>query len=416
MVRRERTTMRAAAILVGAVALLSGVATAVVATIAVVFARKVVTPVGPREENVDIVRVDLAAGEVELQGEDTRLEGRYGLWFERDSGHARVGEIVATGPRATRRRIEGVDFGRLDRARRGRIDGWFYLGPWELGLHYENVIVETPLGPAPAWYVPGERSADRADGEPGGEPNHRWLIQVHGRGAKRGETLRALPPAFDGGWDTLVVSYRNDGEAPESLDRRYGLGGTEWEDVVAAVRYARDHGAREIVLMGWSMGGAITLQAVLRSAEVREHLVGIVLESPAIDWVDILRFQGTTYGLTPRFSDLVTRLLSAPIAVGVTGIAAPIDLQSLDAVARADEFDVPILLLASEDDRFVPIDGARRFAAARPDLVQFEMFTGAGHVKLWNVDPERWSRLIEAWLARRSVDGAVAHDEAEIAG
>ncbi|MDR5700416.1 alpha/beta hydrolase family protein [Agromyces aerolatus] len=397
-------TGSAAVILLGAIALLGGLAAGIVAAIAVVFARKVVIPVGPREEDLGIGRVDLAGGELELYGDEAGLAGRYGLWFERDSGHARLGAVVARETRMARRRIEGVDFGRLDRARRGRLDGWYYLGPWEFGHGYENVVVQTPLGPAPAWYIPSA--------EPGG----RWVIQVHGRGAKRGETLRALPAAYARGWDTLVVSYRNDGEAPASVDRRYGLGGTEWEDVVAAVRFAREHGAEEIVLMGWSMGGTITLQAVLRSEEVRERLVGVILESPAIDWVDILRFQGTLYGLPEQVSSMVTRLISAPLAVTVTGIAAPIDLHSLDAVARAEEFDVPILLLASEDDGFVPIDGARRFAAARPDLVQFEVFTGARHVKLWNHDPERWTRVIEGWLARRAVDGAIVHDEDQIAG
>ena len=404
MVRRRRTAASTVALLFGAVALLGGIAASVVAAIAVVFARKVVIPVGSRDEDLVVARVDLAGGEIELLGDEAVLAGRYGLWFERDSGHARIGEILESGSRRARRRIDGVDFGRLDRARRGRLDGWYYLGPWELGHPYENVVVETELGPAPAWHIPSA------------SPSRRWVIQVHGRGAKRAETLRAVSPAHARGWDTLIVSYRNDGEAPASVDRRYGLGGTEWQDVVAAVRYARGQGAEQIVLMGWSMGGTITLQAVLRSAEVRSALVGIILESPAIDWVDILRFQGSLYGLPPELSGMVTRLLSAPLAVTVTGIAAPIDLQSLDAVARAEEFDVPVLLLASEGDRFVPIDGARRFAAARPDLVQFEVFTDAGHVKLWNQEPVRWSRLIESWLGRRTVPGALAHDEDQIAG
>ncbi|WP_350349756.1 alpha/beta fold hydrolase [Agromyces sp. G08B096] len=390
--------------LAAAIGLLGAVAAAAVSIVAVVFARKVVTPPRVRDEDVRIVGVDLPAGRIALEGADVDMRGRYGFWFDRESGHARLGDVLETSGRVVTRAIEGVDFGRLDRARRGRMDGWMLLGPWELGVPYRNVVVETELGPAPAWQVPAEASTGR------------WVIQVHGRGAKRQEGLRAVPAARDGGWDTLLVSYRNDGEAPESLDRRYGLGGTEWEDVVAAVRFAREHGAREIVLMGWSMGGSIVLQAVLRSAEVRDGLVGVILESPAIDWADILRFQGSTYGLPDELSELVTRLLSAPVAVGVTGMAAPIDLESLDAVARADEFDVPILLLASEDDGFVPIDGARRFAAARPDLVEFEVFQGARHTKLWNHDPERWSRLIGAWLERRRVSAAPLPEEAEIAG
>ena len=101
---------------------------------------------------------------------------------------------------------------------------------------------------------------------------------------------------------SLLVSYRNDGEAPESKDGRYGLGDTEWQDVAAAMRFAREHGATEIVLMGWSMGGAIAMQAALR-AEDRGLLSGIVLESPAVDWSDILHFQGTGYGL-PAVVDL----------------------------------------------------------------------------------------------------------------
>lgn len=390
MAGRRRSARSTVVSLLGALALVSGVLAAAIAAITVIFARKVVIPVSTHEEHFGIAGVDLAAGEVAIFGEDADLPGRYGLWFEHDSGHARIGEVIEVGPRSTRRHLEGVDFGRLDRARRGRLDGWLYLGPWEFPYGYDNVLVETPLGPAPAWHIPSA------------EPNGRWIIQVHGRGAKRAETLRAVPTAHASGWDTLIVSYRNDGDAPASDDRRYGLGGTEWEDVVAAVRYASDHGAAQIVIMGWSMGGAITLQAVLRSAEVRDRLVGVILESPAIDWVDILRFQGSLNRLRPELSDLVTRLLSAPVAVGVTGMAAPIDLHSLDAVARADEFDVPMLLLASEDDGFVPIDGARRFAAARPDLVEFEVFTGARHVKLWNADPERWTSLIETWLRRRA--------------
>ena len=186
--------------------------------------------------------------------------------------------------------------------------------------------------------------------------------------------------------------------------------------MVAAVRYAEQHGAERIVLMGWSMGGSIVLQAVLRSAAVRERLVGVILDSPAIDWVDILRFQGTLQKLPPGYGDVVVRLLGGPWSGGLTGLAAPISVEELDPVARADELDVPILLMHSEDDGYVPIDGSRRLAAARPDLVEFEVFAGARHTKLWNHDPARWRRLVRGWLERSDADVRRLAEEAEIAG
>ena len=373
-----------------AIGLLAGAVGTVAAVVTVAMARRVVIPPTTKPEDERILAVDLASGEVVLAASDeTRMRGRYGFWFDHESGHARLGDVVDEGDRFVRRRLDSVDFGRLERADRGRINGWYHLGPWELGHEYENVVVETPLGPAPARVVPAAI------------PPTRWVIQVHGRGAKRQEGLRAVDPARDAGWNTLLISYRNDGEAPESEDRRYGLGGTEWADVVAAVRYAVDRGARRIVLMGWSMGGAISLQAFFRSSEVRERLVGIVLESPAVDWVDILRFQGRAAGLPHDAGELIARVLGAPVGGVFTGLAAPIDLEALDAVARADELDVPILLMHSVDDGFVPIEGSRRLAAVRADIVQFEVFEGARHTKLWNHDPERWTRLLEEWLAAR---------------
>lgn len=399
---------------VGSIGIVTAAATLLAASIAaaataatvltVVMARRVVTPPARREEDVRILEVDSGAAEIVLEDSDeARMRGRYGFWFDHDAGHARFGDVVSEDDGVVRRRIESVDFGRLDRAVRGRVDSAFHLGPWELDLRYEDVIVETSLGPAPAWFVP-------ADDE------RRWVIQVHGRGGKRTEGLRAVSPAHEVGWNTLLVSYRNDGEAPESVDRKYGLGGTEWADVVDAVRFAEERGAREIVLMGWSMGGAIVLQAVLRSAEARERLVGVILDSPAIDWVDILRFQGSALGLPRAIGDSVSQLLGGPFSGGLAGVAAPISLEELDPVVRADEFDVPILLMHSVDDGFVPIDGSRRFAASRPDLIEFEVFEGARHTKLWNHDPARWTALIGGWLERRSQSVQHLGDEAEIVG
>ena len=110
-------------------------------------------------------------------------------------------------------------------------------------------------------------------------------MQVHGRGTTRSEALRAVPVFHALGITSLVVSYRNDGEAPRSRTGTYALGATEWRDVDAAIGFARRRGARRVIVMGWSMGGAIALQLALNSAH-RDAIAGLVLDSPVIDWRD----------------------------------------------------------------------------------------------------------------------------------
>src|SRR5215203_1858073 len=118
-----------------------------------------------------------------------------------------------------------------------------------------------------------------------------WAVLVHGRGARKEETLRAVPVLHDAGWTSLVAAYRNDRDAPRGPDGRYNLGLSEWRDVEAAMGYAVSHGARRILLLGWSMGAAIVLQALDRSP-LSDYVVGVALDSPVIDWGVVLRHHG----------------------------------------------------------------------------------------------------------------------------
>jgi alpha-beta hydrolase superfamily lysophospholipase len=370
---------------IGAGALVAGAAITA-GVIAVIFARTVITPPTTRNEDVEILAFDTHT--ITLSATlDSMTPGRYSLWFHRDSGHAHVGEILSYTADTVTRQLLGVDLGTLDGVMRGRFSGWFYLSPGDLGFPFEDVGVETELGAAPAWFVPAE------------QPSTRWMIGVHGRAVRRQETLRGVPVFREAGYQSLLVSYRNDGDAPGTPDNRYALGDTEWKDVEAAMRYALDHGAKSIVLMGWSMGGATVLQAVTRSP-LAESVTGVVLESPVVDWVTALHYQGVAYRL-PRVVRLgILSLLSSRWSRVFTGQSAPIDLKRLDLVARARELTKPILLLHSDDDGFVPSTASRALAVARPDIVTFEEFTTARHTKLWNYDADRWNGAIRRWLDR----------------
>jgi alpha-beta hydrolase superfamily lysophospholipase len=382
---------------IGALSLI-GAAAVTTAALGVVIARKVIVPPSRREEDVAVRSVDLGTGLIVLDStSDSRLPGEYSFWFGRETGHARIGEIVASTPATVTRRILGVDLGDLTAAKRGRLTGWFYLTPADLGVPFSDLDIATPLGDAPAWLIPPAGAA-------GTTQNSRWAIHVHGRAVRRPETLRAVPIFRAAGFTSLVVSYRNDGEAPRSDDFRYALGDREWLDVEAAMRYAVSHGATEIVLVGWSMGGATVLQAFTRS-EFRDRVAGVVLESPVVDWIAALDFQVRLRRLPVFVRSFVILLFKHPWGRVFTGLAEPLDIDRLDFVTRAKELDRPVLILHSDDDGFVPSTASRALALARPDIVTYEEFQVARHTKLWNYDRERWEGAIGDWLATLPVAG-----------
>jgi uncharacterized protein len=351
-------------------------------------ARAVVTPVRKRKQDQAVVDFDDSTREVTLTDTpDAAVGGRYGLWFANDSGYARIGDVVDRRHGTVTRVVDDVLFGDIGSARSARLSGWYYLEPEDLGYPVSSVSIATSLGEAPAWLIQAE------------EDTGKWVIQVHGRGAERQEALRAVSVFRESGYTSLIISYRNDGDAPESEDRRYGLGGTEWLDVEAGIRFALERGAQSIVLMGWSMGGAIVLQTATRSPSL-EKVHGIVLESPVIDWINTLDYQADLMKVPSPIAKGALRLIESPWGKPITGLEAAIDFTSMDFVTRALDLTLPTLILHSDDDGFVPSTASRALAASRPDIVTLVPFTEAKHTKLWNYDEVRWNSSIKTWLSQ----------------
>ncbi|WP_217184030.1 S9 family peptidase [Streptomyces sp. AC495_CC817] len=349
-------------------------------------ARRVVTPTRRRTDTT-ILAVDTGAQTIELgRTLDTELPGRYGLFTTGTYGYVKLGAVLSADATSVRRKLlTQIEPGaRIDRE--ATFSGWYYSSPAELHLRWENVLIGSPAGPCPAWYFPGSSST--------------WVIQVHGRGAMRAECLRAVPVLHAAGLPNLVVSYRNDGEAPRSRAGAYALGAAEWRDVDAAIAYALRHGAERVILMGWSMGGAICLQAAVNSGN-RDRIAGLILESPVVDWRTVLRFQAREARVRAPLPELAMGALEMPFTARLSGADDAISFNRLDMVARAEELVAPILILHSDDDGFVPADASHALQQARPDLVTMPVFTVARHTKLWNYDQTAWTEAITGWLAER---------------
>jgi alpha-beta hydrolase superfamily lysophospholipase len=397
MVDSRRAAMRAPspALLAGvraALAVLSaalGIVLSGLAFASLRMARRVVTP-ATRIPDTRILALDTAAQTITLgRTADTELPGRYGLFTSGTEDYIKLGSVLGEDATSVKRKLLTQIGAQTRISAEAAFSGWYYSHPEELHLPFTSELIGSAVGPCPAWLFPA------GDGEV-------WVIQVHGRGTTRAECLRAVPVFHSVGITSLVVSYRNDGEAPRSRAGTYALGATEWRDVDAAVGFARRRGARRIVLMGWSMGGAIALQLELSSAH-RDVLAGLILESPVVDWRVVLGYQAKLLRLPAAVTSLAIGALQTEWASPMTGSGGAIPFDRLDAVSRAAELRHPILILHSDDDGFVPSDASHDLVVARPDLVEMQVFEVARHTKLWNYDQERWSDSIRRWLARQGL-------------
>lgn len=367
--RRRGTWVATAAAAIGIAALAAG------ALASWHFASLVVVPDhSPWSERVDIEAV--SPGRIELKrAEGTERPGYYGLVWQ--GGHAIVGPVLNEHPDSVTRRLTGAH-GYLEPGTHAGFDSSVYAGnPREArGLPYRSVDVPDRLGPMPAWLIP---AAGRT-----------WAIVVHGINDDREVGLRIAPNLHRAGLPQLLISYRDDLGAPSGPDGLHHMGETEWRDLAAAVRYALAHGARRVVLVGYSMGGALVAQLMERSP-LSNRVTALVLDAPALNWKGILEFNAERMGL-PGF-------LALPVEWAIDARIDP-DWNSLDALSHPNDFHLPILLFHGKEDKVVPISTSEEFAAELPADVTFYRVPKAGHTQSWNVDPKLYERRLERFLTQ----------------
>lgn len=402
MTGRMTTTAGRAAAVGTAVAGGAALGGAVSMGTATYFAHRVITPEHEKKDDVTVVSTDREAGTITLRADpQTTSQGRYGLWLDGGVGHARIGEVLEPaheeeGGRSGRRHtvvtreLLGVDLGEPAPGP-ARWNKYFYCGDpgSALGLQHEDVLVTSDVGDLPTWRVPGAPDAAGHHDD--------WAILVHGRSAQRGETLRAVPVLHRLGYTCLIPMYRNDIGAPPSSDGRYSLGLSEWRDIDAAMRYALAHGARRVVLVGWSMGGAIVLQALNRS-DVAHRVQRVLLNGPVIDWGSVLAHQADLHFIPRPVEQLARGLLRSKASRHLLRVAEPVDVAATNWVDRAEEVTHRMFIIHSATDETVPFGPSQDLARRRPGLVQTFVWPQARHCQEWNTNPSLWEDLVASFV------------------
>jgi uncharacterized protein len=313
-------------------------------------------------------------GRVVLERTDeTMRPGFYGLAWQ--SGHAVAGSLLASDGDTVTRRLVDVN-GYLLAGQEVGIDWNVFAGnPRRTrGVPFADVRVRGELGPMPAWRIPGRTRT--------------WAIFVHGINSSAQVGLRLAPLMRRIGLESLLITYRDDLGAPESPDGLHHMGLIEWRDVEAATRYAIAHGARELVLVGYSMGGALVTQFIEKSP-LADRVAALILDAPVLDWERTIEFNATEMGF-PGIASLPVRW--------AIGARIDADWGRLDVLQHVDDFHLPILLFHGKEDDIVPIETSDDFAEDLPQWVTYYRIPRAGHTQGWNVGPGIYEAQVRRFL------------------
>lgn len=237
------------------------------------------------------------------------------------------------------------------------------LAPANAGLEYREVSFESADGvPLEAWWIPSAK-----------EESSRAAVLVHGWGGDKSDehVIETAPIYARAGYGVLLLDLRGNGGSGEE---RRTLGYKETRDVQGALAWLDEEGIEpgEVVLHGWSMGGA----TVVRSAP-GTGVAAVIEEAGYGDLPLLLRKQlPETTGLPSLFSPGV--FLAAKLFLDFD----PWAVQPSEDAAQLREEGVPLFIIHSTDDEVVPFEHAELFERAYPEAA-FWKVEGLGHVEAY---------------------------------
>ncbi len=255
--------------------------------------------------------------------------------------------------------------------------------PDVFGLTYEHVTFSSAVDDIAlrGWFLPAAGS-DRA------------VVIVHGRSSSRtgdnGELVAHAAALVDGGYNVLMFDFRAHGL---SGGTRYTLGADEQGDVLGAVSYLESRGFAPDRVGFWahSMGAATVLLAAAASPDVR----AIVADSSFARLEDLLARE------LPRESGLPDFFNPAILYFGreLFGLDTKV-LNPVEAVAGLPPRS--LFIVHAEADRLIPVDHARRIAAAAgPAVHDLWIFPGSRHDRVSAAAPEQYRSRVLAFFDER---------------
>ncbi len=265
-----------------------------------------------------------------------------------------------------------------------------------------------------------------ADHYKNGSPD--LIILSHGlEGNSRRDYMLGMASVFsDHSYDVLAWSYRGCGAKMNKLPRLYHSGATD--DLHIIIDYADSLGYKSIMLIGFSLGGNLTLKYVGEVGQkINPKLKAAVAVSVPLDLDAGCRqlSKPTNYIYSYRFLTKLKKKIRLknkqyPNLVKINKLAKIRDLRSFDdtytaplhGFKDADDYykqcssinytqgiTIPTLIINAINDPFLPKECYPAELLAKNSNITFEMPNHGGHVGFYNPDSRNYS-----WLELRVLD------------
>jgi non-heme chloroperoxidase len=230
-------------------------------------------------------------------------------------------------------------------------------------------------------------------------------------------------------WDTVVTHARAAGRDVLAVDLR-GSGRSDPDFAVNTVdalgsdvaAIASELDLERVVLNGWSMGGAVAVDAAFK---IGPRLAGLVLTAAASprftacpDWPYGAPVEIVDGLLAAAASNRPAMLCDVRDSLCVAEIGQPArdllwslmlgsapaidealrDLGTVDQRAALAQLTSPVLLMAGEQDSFVSLEGVRKSLALFGSAPKLVTFTDSGHIPFLE-ETEKYLRELDSFLA-----------------
>lgn len=205
-----------------------------------------------------------------------------------------------------------------------------HLSPKDYAIPFEPVSFTTDDNiNISGWFIPAKNKTAKT------------IILMHGYPADKGDILPGTLFLHQQ-YNLFYFDFRYLGESGGSYST---LGKNETLDLLAAIKFLESRGIKDVIVWGFSLGGAVALM----TAPLSKNISCIISESAyaRLDWLanDYYRIPLLKYPLAQ-----LTRLW------GILFLGY--DIKDVSPVQSAEKITVPVLLIHSTHDQVIPVEHA----------------------------------------------------------